>query len=151
MCFISMHHTTRPHYSCFVSVPADFVYFPAQRGFSIITRDDVDSARVCFPITCYNCWWSVSQEYILHKKMRKGGRKNSMCHKKYQKIQFHTCDRDPSTYHEYDIHRLLTLLYYSTYTILKLVPALRYVFPHDAIVSSTNTQQICSTTVQNLV
>lgn len=88
-------------------------------------------------------------------KNEKGGEKNSMCHKKYQqkkkKIQFHTCDRDPSTYHEYDIHKLLTLLYYSTYTILKLVPAPRYVFPHDAIVLSTNTQQICSTTVQNLV
>lgn len=56
------------------------------------------------------------------------GAKNSMCHKN-TKIQFHTCDRDPSTYHEYDIHKLLTLLYYSTYTILKLVPALRYVFP----------------------
>lgn len=65
-----------------------------------------------------------------------------------KEIQFHTCDWDPSTYHEYDIHKLLTLLYYITYTILKLVPALRYVFPHDAIVLSTNTQQICSTTVQ---
>lgn len=75
----------------------------------------------------------------------------TVCAIKNTKIQFHTCDRDPSTYHEYDIHKLLTLLYYSTYTILKLVPALRYVFPHDAIVSSTNTQQICSTTVQNLV
>lgn len=75
----------------------------------------------------------------------------TVCAIKNTKIQFHTCDWDPSTYHEYDIHKLLTLLYYSTYTILKLVPALRYVYPHDAIVSSTNTQQICSTTVQNLV
>lgn len=86
--------------------------------------------------------------------MRKGGKKTVCAIKntnKKKKIQFHTCDRDPSTYHEYDIHKLLTLLYYSTYTILKLVPAPRYVFPHDAIVLSTNTQQICSTTVQNLV
>lgn len=60
--------------------------------------------------------------------MRKGGKK-TVCAIKNTKIQFHTCDRDPSTYHEYDIHKLLTLLYYSTYTILNLVPALRYVFP----------------------
>lgn len=49
----------------FVSVPADlFISLPGQtdRGFffSIITWNDVDSARVCFSITCYNCWWSVS-------------------------------------------------------------------------------------------
>lgn len=59
--------------------------------------------------------------------MRKG--EKTVCAIKNTKIQFHTCDWDPSTYHEYDIHKLLTLLYYSTYTILKLVPALRYVFP----------------------
>ena len=81
--------------------------------------------------------------------MREGGKQ--LCAIKNTKIQFHTCDWDPSTYHQYDIHKLLTLLYYITYTILKLVPALRYVCPLDAIESSTNTQQICSTTVQNLV
>jgi len=48
---------------------------------------------------------------------------------KKKKIQSHTCDWDPSTYHEYDIHKLLTLLFYSTYTILKLIPALRYASP----------------------
>ena len=71
---------------------------------------------------------------------------NSMCHKKVtkrkiKKSSFTPAIWDPSTYHEYDIHKLLTLLYYSTYTILKLVPALRFAFPPNAI-SSTNTQQI---------
>lgn len=114
------------HINLFFISSSWFVYFSAWTGFSIITWNDVDSAQVCFSITCYNCWWSVSQEYILHKKMK--GEKQYVPLKN-TKIQFHTCDWDPSTYHEYDIHKLLTLLYYSTYTILKLVPALRYVFP----------------------
>lgn len=49
--------------------------------------------------------------------------------RKKQKSSLTPAIWDPSTYHEYDIHKLLTLLFYSTYTILKLIPALRYASP----------------------
>lgn len=147
----SMHHTYEAILYRFVSVPADlFIFFRPDR----LQHHNMKWCWQCTSLFFHHLLQllmvCIFKEYILHKKMRKGGK--TVCAIKNTKIQFHTCDRDPSTYHEYDIHKLLTLLYYSTYTILKLVPALRYVFPHDAIVSSTNTQQICSTTVQkNLV
>lgn len=142
-----MHHTTGHIQSFFVSVPADlFILFLCPDRLQHHNRK---WCRQCTSLFFHHLLQllmvCILRGYIAQK--NEEGRKNSMCHKN-TKIQFHTCDRDPSTYHEYDIHKLLTLLYYSTYTILKLVPALRYVFPHDANVLSTNTQQICSTTVQ---
>lgn len=46
---------------------------------------------------------------------------------KCKKMQFHTCYLGPI---HTDIHKLLTLLFYRTYTILNLVPAMRSIFPN---------------------
>lgn len=78
-----MHHNIWGHIkSFFASVPADlFILFSAWTGFSIITWNDVDSAQVCFPITLLQLLMvCIFKEYILHKKMREKGGKNSMCH-----------------------------------------------------------------------
>ncbi len=66
------------------------------------------------------------QVNILHKKMK--GKQYVPLERK-KKSSLTPAIWDPSTYHEYDIHKLLTLLFYSTYTILKLIPALRYASP----------------------
>lgn len=86
-----------------------------------------------FSITCYNSWWSVSRRvYIAQKKWKEGGKQYVPFKKLFtEKSSFHTCDWDPSTYHEYDIHKLLT------FTILQYIYNLQtsseVCVPHDAI------------------
>lgn len=93
------------------------------------------------------CRWSAFTSKYIAQKMK--GKQYVPLERK-KKSSLTPAIWDPSTYHEYDIHKLLTLLFYSTYTILKLIPALRYASPPSPMPCSTNTQQIWSTAVQNL-
>lgn len=104
--------------------------------FSIMTNNDVDRAKVCLSIILLQklqiikkkkkCRWSAfTSKYIAQK-----NEGETVCAiRKKKKSSLTPAIWDPSTYHEYDIHKLLTLLFYSTYTILKLIPALRYASP----------------------
>lgn len=65
----------RPYYIVLYQFQLICLFFSARTGFSIITWNDVDSAQVCFSITCYNCWWSVSLKSIYcTKKWERGGK-----------------------------------------------------------------------------
>lgn len=100
--------------------------------FSIMTNNDVDRAKVCCPSFCYKnakkCRWSAFTSKYIAQKM-KGKQYVPLERKRKKKSSLTPAIWDPSTYHEYDIHKLLTLLFYSTCTILKLIPALRYASP----------------------
>lgn len=114
--------------TCFASVPADLFIFVPPRRASASQHEMMSTVHTSvFPSPATTVDGLYRKSIYCTKKWERG--EKTVCAIKNTKIQFHTCDRDPSTYHEYDIHKLLTLLYYSTYTILKLVPALRYVFP----------------------
>ncbi len=102
--------------------------------FSIMTNNDVDRANVCLYIillqkckkNAKKCRWSAFTSKYIAQKMK--GKQYVPLERK-KKSSLTPAIWDPSTYHEYDIHKLLTLLFYSTYTILKLIPALRYASP----------------------
>lgn len=72
------------------------------------------------------CRWSAFTSKYIAQKMK--GKQYVPLERK-KKSSLTPAIWDPSTYHEYDIHKLLTLLFYSTFTILKLIPALRYASP----------------------
>lgn len=102
----------------FLSVPADL--FVSDSDFSMTTCNS-------FPLLQKRRWSILS---ILHKIM-----KNKcaiiMKIKKQNKIQFYTCYLGPI---QTDIHKLLVLLYYRTYTIFNLVPEMRLMSSPNSIV-----------------
>lgn len=102
----------------FLSVPADL--FVSDTDFSMTTCNS-------FPLLQKRRWSILS---ILHKIM-----KNKcaiiMKIKKQNKIQFYTCYLGPI---QTDIHKLLVLLYYRTYTIFNLVPEMRLMSSPNSIV-----------------
>lgn len=86
-------------------------------------------------VTHFLCYKTqmVHFESILHKNNEK-----QMCHyegekkkQKKKKIQFYTCYLGPI---HTDIHKLLALLYYRTYTIFNLVPEMRLMCSPNSIV-----------------
>lgn len=129
LALITHTHTINQTY-IFLSVPADL--FVSDTDFSMTTCNS-------FPLlqNADGPFW----EYIAQNKIKK-----TMCHydgKKQQtktkqknkikqyKIQFYTCYLGPI---HTDIHKLLALLYYRTYTIFNLVPEMRLMCSPNSIV-----------------
>ena len=80
VCFLPMQHNTRPYFVLLYQFQL-IGFFPVRAGFSIMTGKHVDSAHVCFSITCYK---NADGLYLRVYCTKNEGGKNSMCHKKYQ-------------------------------------------------------------------
>lgn len=89
-CLFPMHHTTRPYLVILYQFQL-IGLFPVRAGFSIMTGKHVDSAHVCFSITCYK---NADGLYLrVYCTKNEGGK--TVCAIKNTKIQFHTCDLGP--------------------------------------------------------